>query len=77
MARRLVVGKLVQHTVWLKLAERFVTGKGVMTNKEWLESERDRVLSDPTRQAEVRHHPNRPGYAALLVDDVREVGARI
>lgn len=77
MARSLVRGRMVQQTLWLKGEEHFETGTGRHTKLEWLELERARILRDPERQAEVRWHRKREGYAALFVNDVREWGARL
>ena len=77
MARSLIRGRMVQQTVWLKGEEHFDTGSGRHTKLSWLERERDRICTDPDRQAEVRFHHNRVGYAALFVNDVRDWGARL
>lgn len=77
MARSLIRGRMVQQTVWLKGEEHFDTGTGRHTKLKWLERERDRILMDPSRQAEVRFHKWREGYAALFVNDVRDWGARL
>ena len=68
---------MVQQTVWLKADEKFHAGSGRLTKLEWLERERERILDDPERSAEVRFHPKRGGYAALFVNDVRDWGARV
>ena len=47
--------------------ETFTTGRGSMTYHDWLIGERDRVLSDPERHAEIRE---RNGKISLWVDDV-------
>ena len=76
MARFLTRG-MVQQTVWLNADEFMDTGMGRMTKLAWLEKECARICKDPTRQAEVRWNPRRPACAALFVNDVRVVGARV
>lgn len=56
---------MVRLYKWSRLNEVIDTQYGRITVKEWLEREKDRITSDPSRQAEVRISG---GIGTLIVD---------
>jgi hypothetical protein len=63
--------EMVRITQWLNPDSVFMSGRGMVTHLKWLKGERERVLKDPTRKAEIRHRHGQDGEGvALFVNDV-------
>jgi len=62
---------LVQIKIWTPMGDWIDTQWGFITTREWINHERDRINSDPTRKAEVR---TRLDKIALFADD--QIGKR-
>jgi hypothetical protein len=63
-------GKMVQHLVYEGKGYMMRTQYGLITYLQWCEKERDRILKNPDRKAEIRMTPTR---CALYVDDLFEM----